>query len=182
MLASTQVVNAWANAGARARRARWDFEEENPLRDARGFELGRDVADSTLLTDEDLGLANVILTNGARLYVDHAHPEYSTPECTGPRDVLVWDKAGEIVMRRAAALASAQPNTPPLLLYKNNVDNKGAELRRARELPDGAGHAFRRHRGAPDPVLRDAPGDVRGRSGRPAPGRQRVGFPDQPAG
>ena len=126
MLASTQVVNAWANAGARARRARWDFEEENPLRDARGFELGRDVADSTLLTDEDLGLANVILTNGARLYVDHAHPEYSTPECTGPRDVLVWDKAGEIVMRRAAALASAQPNTPPLLLYKNNVDNKGA--------------------------------------------------------
>ena len=44
-----------------------------------GFELSRDLADSTQLTDEDLGLANVILTNGARLYVDHAHPEYSTP-------------------------------------------------------------------------------------------------------
>jgi Pup amidohydrolase len=127
MLASTQVVNAWANAGARARRARWDFEEESPLRDARGFELGRDLADSTQLTDEDLGLANVILTNGARLYVDHAHPEYSTPECTNPRDVVVWDKAGELVMQRAAALASQQPNNPSaLLLYKNNVDNKGA--------------------------------------------------------
>ncbi len=126
MLASTQVVNAWANAGARARRARWDFEEESPLRDARGFELSRDLADSTLLTDEDLGLANVILTNGARLYVDHAHPEYSTPECTNPRDVVVWDKAGELVMQRAAALASQLPSTPPLLLYKNNVDNKGA--------------------------------------------------------
>ncbi len=126
MLASTQVVNAWANADLRARRARWDFEEESPLRDARGFEMSRDVADSTQLTDEDLGLANVILTNGARLYVDHAHPEYSTPECTGPRDVVLWDKAGEHVMRRAAALASAVPRSPVILLYKNNVDNKGA--------------------------------------------------------
>ena len=27
-------------------------------------------------------MANVILTNGARLYVDHAHPEYSGPEVT----------------------------------------------------------------------------------------------------
>ncbi|MBA2455195.1 MAG: proteasome accessory factor PafA2 [Nocardioidaceae bacterium] len=126
MLASTQVVNAYANAAQQARRARWDFEEESPLRDARGFEMARDVADSSQLTDEDLGLANVILTNGARLYVDHAHPEYSTPECTNPRDVVVWDKAGEAVMRRAAELASQLPKAAPLLLYKNNVDNKGA--------------------------------------------------------
>mgnify|MGYP002651547875 CR=1 FL=1 len=28
--------------------------------------------------------ANVVLGNGARLYVDHAHPEYSSPEVTGP--------------------------------------------------------------------------------------------------
>ncbi len=126
MLASTQVVNAWANADLRARRARWDFEEESPLRDARGFEMSRDTADSTLLTDEDLGLANVILTNGARLYVDHAHPEYSTPEVTGPRAAVLWDKAGELVMQRAAALASQMPKSPDILLYKNNVDNKGA--------------------------------------------------------
>ncbi len=126
MLASTQIVNAYANAGKHARRARWDFEEESPLRDARGFEMARDVADATLLTDEDLGLANVILTSGARLYVDHAHPEFSTPECTNPRDVVIWDKAGEAVMRRAAELASVGPNTAQLLLYKNNVDNKGA--------------------------------------------------------
>ena len=56
------------------------------------------LADPSQLTDEDLGLANVILTNGARLYVDHAHPEYSTPEVTTPRDVVLWDKAGERVM------------------------------------------------------------------------------------
>ena len=36
MLTSSQIVNAYAAAMHRARRARWDFEEENPLRDARG--------------------------------------------------------------------------------------------------------------------------------------------------
>ncbi|MDS1268941.1 depupylase/deamidase Dop [Lipingzhangella sp. LS1_29] len=127
MVTSTQVVNAYlAASAARARKARWDFEEENPLRDARGFDLGREVADPSQLTDEDLGLANVILTNGARLYVDHAHPEYSTPELTGPRDVVVWDKAGEWVMADAARRATAVPGAEPIQLYKNNTDNKGA--------------------------------------------------------
>jgi proteasome accessory factor A len=126
MVASSQVVNAYASSTLRARRARWDFEEESPLRDARGFDMSREVADASQLTDEDLGLANVILTNGARLYVDHAHPEYSTPECTNPRDVVLWDKAGEQVMLDAARLAGMIPGTAPILLYKNNTDNKGA--------------------------------------------------------
>jgi proteasome accessory factor PafA2 len=127
MVTSSQVVNAYlAASAAKARRARWDFEEENPLRDARGFDLAREVADPTQLTDEDLGLANVILTNGARLYVDHAHPEYSTPECTNPRDAVIWDKAGERVMADAAARAARVPGTHPIQLYKNNTDNKGA--------------------------------------------------------
>ena len=108
------------------RRARWDFEEENPLRDARGFDLAREAADSAQLTDEDLGLANVILTNGARLYVDHAHPEYSAPECTNPLDAVLWDKAGERVMAEAAAKAASMPGGPSIQLYKNNTDNKGA--------------------------------------------------------
>jgi proteasome accessory factor A len=126
MVASSQVVNAYASATLKARRARWDFEEESPLRDARGFDMSREVADPTQLTDEDLGLANVILTNGARLYVDHAHPEYSTPECTGPRDVVRWDKAGEQIMLDACRFAASIPGAAPILLYKNNTDNKGA--------------------------------------------------------
>ena len=126
MLASSQVVNAYASATARARRARWDFEEESPLRDARGFDMSRQVADPSQLTDEDLGLANVILTNGARLYVDHAHPEYSTPEVTTPLDIVRWDKAGERVMLDAARLAGQVPGATPIVLYKNNTDNKGA--------------------------------------------------------
>src|ERR671928_328241 len=126
MVASSHVVNAYAMSTLKARRARWDFEEESPLRDARGFDVSREVADPSQLTDEDLGLANVILTNGARLYVDHAHPEFSTPECTNPRDVVLWDKAGERVMADAAARAARVPGTNPIQLYKNNTDNKGA--------------------------------------------------------
>ncbi len=131
MVASSQIVNGYAGGTpeglARDRRTRWDFEEENPLRDARGFEVG--IGGSDHLPgepDDELGLANVILTNGARLYVDHAHPEYSTPEVTGPRDLVVWDKAGERVMEVAAQRAQAIPGTVPIALYKNNTDNKGA--------------------------------------------------------
>jgi proteasome accessory factor PafA2 len=60
------------------------------------------------------------------LYVDHAHPEYSAPECTNPLDAVIWDKAGERVMAEAAARAAATPGGQPIQLYKNNTDNKGA--------------------------------------------------------
>lgn len=126
MLTSSQVVNAYAAHRARARRARWDFEEESPLRDARGFELSRTTADPSQLTDEEIGLANLILTNGARLYVDHAHPEYSSPEVTSPRAAVLWDKAGERVMADAARFAAGVSSAAPINMYKNNVDNKGA--------------------------------------------------------
>ncbi|MER6940868.1 depupylase/deamidase Dop [Nocardioides sp. NPDC127514] len=125
MVASSQVVNAYASSTLKARRARWDFEEESPLRDARGFDMSRQVADPSQLTDEDLGLANVILTNGARLYVDHAHPEFSCPEVTNPLDAVRWDKAGEQVMLDASRAAARLPGNPQIHLYKNNTDNKG---------------------------------------------------------
>jgi proteasome accessory factor PafA2 len=128
VLTSTQVVLAYAAAAdiPRARRARWDYEVESPLRDARGFDLGAPGAPSGESESEDLGAANVILTNGARLYVDHAHPEYSAPEVTNARDAVIWDKAGERVMEEAAVKAATVPGQPLLQLYKNNVDGKGA--------------------------------------------------------
>ncbi|SDH04681.1 depupylase/deamidase Dop [Klenkia brasiliensis] len=123
---SSQVVNAWAPADAAPRRRpRWDFEEENPLRDARGFDLSPARALDHDDPDEDPGMANVVLTNGARLYVDHAHPEYSTPEVTSPRDIVLWDKAGERVMAEASLRAARVPGTVPIQLYKNNTDGKG---------------------------------------------------------
>ena len=138
MVASSQIVNAYAQrAGtARDRRTRWDFEEESPQRDARGFDLGMGLPDITNdsasdsanepLGDDELGLANVILTNGARFYVDHAHPEFSTPEVTNPYDAVRWDKAGERVMAESARRVGATPGLAPIQLYKNNTDNKGA--------------------------------------------------------
>jgi proteasome accessory factor PafA2 len=128
VLTSTQVVLAYAAAAElpRARRARWDYEVESPLRDARGFDLGAPGVPHSDPELDDLGAANVILTNGARLYVDHAHPEFSTPEVTNPRDAVIWDKAGERVMEEAALRAATVPGNPPIQLYKNNVDGKGA--------------------------------------------------------
>ena len=116
VITSTQVVLAYAAAAdiPRSRRARWDYEVESPLRDARGFDLSAPTLHNPVDSElDDLGAANVILTNGARLYVDHAHPEFSTPEVTTPRDVVIWDKAGERVMEEAAMRAATVPLPPP---------------------------------------------------------------------
>ena len=161
MLLSSHVVAAYtALTSAPSGHARWDYADEDPLADARGFRLERASAHPSLLTDdparpappgpdedvppdggrwgtstldrpevedyEDPGAATTVLTNGARLYVDHAHPEYSSPEVTNPRDAVLWDKAGEQVMLRAARVLAANPAMPDVVLYKNNVDGKGA--------------------------------------------------------
>ena len=115
---SADVVEAYAGL-CRARVA-WDFHGEDPLNDARGYRLDRASAHPSQLTDapeaertparlgrgEALDLrrpraSNAVLTNGARLYVDHAHPEYSSPETATPREAFLWDRAGEHFMRRA---------------------------------------------------------------------------------
>ena len=119
VLASSILISTYAGS---LRRIRWDYEQESPLRDARGFEPVAAREGS----DEDLGLANVILPNGSRYYVDHAHPEYSTPECITPRDLVVHDKAGERVLERSLAeVARELPTGPRLSIYKNNSDGKG---------------------------------------------------------
>jgi proteasome accessory factor PafA2 len=121
VLTSSVLINSYVASALR--RVRWDYEEESPLRDARGFET---VVAAEAPSDEELGLANVILTNGARYYVDHAHPEYSTPECTNPRDLVIHDKAGERILELSIARASqAMPTGQRVLVYKNNTDNKG---------------------------------------------------------
>ncbi|WP_432524341.1 depupylase/deamidase Dop [Kineococcus sp. SYSU DK006] len=148
MLLSAQVVNAYA-APTSGARPRWDYEDEAPLRDARGFELERSEAHPSQLTDapgrrgggrraapnasdvataeaEDPTMANVILTNGARFYVDHAHPEYSSPEVLTPRDAVRWDKAGELILLEALRRVAATPGLAPVTIYKNNTDGKGA--------------------------------------------------------
>ena len=118
VLASSALINSYA--GGRAR-IQWSFDEESPGRDARGFGF-----EDSMPSEIETGLVNVVLTNGARLYVDHAHPEYSTPECFEPREAALYEKAGEVIMARAAEsaqmlLAAGQR----MLIHKNNSDGKG---------------------------------------------------------
>lgn len=165
MLMSSQIVLAYKSLDVSSPgRTRWDYLDEDPLMDARGFHLDRAAAHPSLLTDDPLrpapsgpgvgpvtpassrailgddvtsvarprhdsyddpGAANMILRNGARLYVDHAHPEYSSPEVTNSLDAVRWDAAGEQVMLRACHEASRLSGND-LSVYKNNVDGKGA--------------------------------------------------------
>ena len=46
--------------------------------------------------------SDLVLSNGARFYNDHAHPEYSTPECTTLRQIVAQDKAGERILAECA--------------------------------------------------------------------------------
>jgi len=124
MQLSNHVVKAYGSS-APGQPAGWDYETETPLRDIRGYEVSRSQAHPDQLTDNDLGMANLILTNGARLYVDHAHPEYSGPEVTSALDVVRYDKAGDAVMALASVRAS-QALGRSVRLYKNNTDGKGA--------------------------------------------------------
>ena len=151
---STRVVEAYS-VGAGVPTARWDYEGEDPLADLRGGRLRRSAAHPSQLTDDPARPApsgdvppapwgsrarpsaaeaalpratTAVLVNGARFYVDHAHPEYSSPEVLIPRDALIWDRAGEVVARRAmTALDEGSADAPAqIVLYKNNVDGKGA--------------------------------------------------------
>lgn len=113
---------------------RWDYREENPHRDVRGFvvsELRQDHDEAGYLdadAQRELTFAEIksdfVFGNGARFYNDHAHPEYCTPECATFRDLVLHDRAGErIVMACAAALSREVGDT--VRIYKNNTDFAG---------------------------------------------------------
>ena len=120
ILTSSLLINSYAKPAFK--RVKWDYEEENPLRDARGFD--RSPADPS--PEDDSGLVNVILPNGSRYYVDHAHPEYSSPECMDARCAVVWDKAGERILEASIhAAQSIIAEGERVFIYKNNSDGKG---------------------------------------------------------
>ena len=149
MLLSAQVVNAYASDPARRPRPARDLGLRGGVAAARRPRLRPrrrlPVAQEFIEAEEDAGMANVILPNGARLYVDHAHPEYSGPEVTNPLDIVRWDKAGELVMLEAVAPrrddARRQRADQPV---QEQHRQQGRVLRRARELPVPPRHPVRR--------------------------------------
>jgi proteasome accessory factor PafA2 len=117
VLASSLLINAYVEH----RRIGWDFEDESPGRDARGF-----TREGAQPPDIETHLVNTVLTNGARYYVDHAHPEFSTPECADALELVRWDKAGERILAasmRASRLLVGEGEE--IVAYKNNSDRKG---------------------------------------------------------
>jgi len=117
VLASSVLINGYVEH----RKVGWDFEDESPGRDARGF-----ARDGSQPPDIETHLVNTVLTNGARYYVDHAHPEYSTPECADALALVTVDKAGERILARSMQAARRLLSEgQDVLVHKNNSDGKG---------------------------------------------------------
>ncbi len=81
-----------------------------------------------LITTE--GFLNVFLENGARFYLDTGcHPEYATPECASPLDLVIYDKAGEKILEDLLYYAEQRLReeglTGNLAIFKNNTDFVG---------------------------------------------------------
>jgi proteasome accessory factor PafA2 len=117
VLASSMLINGYVEH----HKVGWDFEDESPGRDARGF-----AREGAMPPEIETHLVNTVLTNGARYYVDHAHPEYSTPECSDALELVCADKAGERILARSmlAARRLSEPGQE-IVVYKNNSDGKG---------------------------------------------------------
>jgi proteasome accessory factor A len=117
--ASSTLINAYV--AELARKVDWDFEDETPGRDARGYSR-----EGSMPPEVETHLVNAVLTNGARYYVDHAHPEFSTPECANVYDAILYDKAGEAILARSViAAARFLPPGQSIVVLKNNSDGKG---------------------------------------------------------
>ena len=125
--ASSLLINAYVAATTSRQRGRvgWDFDDEQPANDARGFSL-----EDVIAPEIETTLVNAVLTNGARYYVDHAHPEISIPEVATALEAVRWDRAAEEIIRRsmvhASAKLSATSSGPAeVIVHKNNSDGKG---------------------------------------------------------
>ncbi|MDE0117771.1 MAG: depupylase/deamidase Dop [bacterium] len=125
--ASSLLINSYLSEvertgeGGPATGVSWDFEDEMPGNDIRGIApLG------SLAPEIETHLVNAVLTNGARYYVDHAHPELSAPECSNALDATRYDKAAELILIRSMeSAARVLPHGQELVVYKNNSDGKG---------------------------------------------------------
>ncbi len=126
--ASSILINAYVqelvrsgHAARTAPRVGWDFEDEMPHNDARGTTPA-----GASPPEIETHLVNAVLTNGARYYVDHAHPECSTPECADAAEVVTWDRAAEEILRKSMVAArSLLAADEEIVVHKNNSDGKG---------------------------------------------------------
>ncbi len=155
---SAAVINTYTRIVQRTLQKKthsdWEYGSESPLQDSRGKLVDADRAHPSQLThrfavltseeiaaealqeaglyaerlDWDSVSMNSILPNGARFYVDHAHPEYASPESMYPQEALLWDLAGDYICAQTVAEIAehaSEQGLPVINLYKNNTDSKG---------------------------------------------------------
>lgn len=111
----------------------WDYSNETPRNDIRGFSVER-LENDPLDAQWDVGRQRIpekeapnnrVLVNGARFYNDHGHPEYATPECRRIADLVAHDLAGERLVRETAK-AYEKRIGKKVRVFKNNSDYHGA--------------------------------------------------------
>lgn len=128
---SIALVRSALNLGVSMR---WDYGFEDPHADARGFRVSalRQDVDEADYEDQDRGRplsfseikSDLVLPNGARFYNDHAHPEYCTPECSTPFELVAQDRGGELLVTACAARLK-EDRGHGVRIYKNNTDFAG---------------------------------------------------------
>ncbi|MFQ5673114.1 MAG: proteasome accessory factor PafA2 family protein [Nitrospinales bacterium] len=113
----------------------WAYSRERSHLDQRGFsvaQLAQDQEEDEFCKQDRKRpysywemKSDRVLTNGARFYNDHTHPEYSTAECRNIFQLVAQDRAGERILAECARLRNREIGENAVQLYKNNTDYSG---------------------------------------------------------
>ena len=114
---------------------KWAYSQENSHQDMRGFKvqsLAQDEEEDTFCAEDRKRpysylemKCDRVLSNGARFYNDHTHPEYSTPECNSLFSLVAHDVAGERIVAESAKIRNQELSKKAVQVFKNNTDYSG---------------------------------------------------------
>ncbi len=114
---------------------KWSYSQENSHQDMRGFKvqsLAQDEEeDAFCIEDRKRPYSYLemkcdrVLSNGARFYNDHTHPEYSTPECSSLFSLVAHDVAGEKIVAESTKIRNQELGDKSVQIFKNNTDYSG---------------------------------------------------------
>ena len=118
VLASSMLINAYVEH----RKVGWDFEDESPGRDARGF-----AREGAAPPEIETHLVNTVLTNGARYYVDHRASRVLDSRVRRGARAGVRGQGGGADPRSldASSRGACSGTGQEIVVYKNNTDGKG---------------------------------------------------------
>ena len=114
---------------------KWAYSQENSHQDMRGFKvqsLAQDEEEDAFCAEDRKRpysylemKCDRVLSNGARFYNDHTHPEYSTPECSSLFSLVAHDVAGEKIVAESTKIRNQELGDKSVQIFKNNTDSSG---------------------------------------------------------